>query len=48
MKILTQWTYKADDHPGYSSDLPNMALPDESYTLRDLQNKYSTGTILNR
>lgn len=45
MKVLTQWTYKADDYPGYSSDLPNMALPDESYTLRDLQNKYSTGTI---
>lgn len=47
MKVLTQWTYKFQANKQYKSELPNMALPDESYSLRDLQEKYTRGTISN-
>lgn len=47
MKVLTQWTYKFQPNQQYKSELPNMALPDESYSLRDLQEKYTRGTISN-
>lgn len=47
MKVQTQWTYKFQPNNQYKSELPNMALPDESYSLRDLQEKYTRGTISN-
>lgn len=47
MKVQTQWTYKFQKNLQYKSELPNMALPDESYSLRDLQEKYTRGTISN-
>lgn len=47
MKVQTQWTYKFQPNNHYKSELPNMALPDESYSLRDLQEKYTRGTISN-
>lgn len=47
MKVQTQWTYKFQPNKQYKSELPNMALPDESYSLRDLQEKYTRGTISN-
>lgn len=45
-KFNTQWTYNPNSVKGWNSDLPSLSIPEESYSLRDLFQKYAGGNSI--